>query len=152
MCLKPVRLLVELGLYTKFNLYVGGHLCNYSVTQSMLSKTQNARNKWLFMFHVPCTDQIHKTFKNTKKYTQGHYLNFLKILYKDCSDISKKRSFKILKNLSLRVAYILFPGIVIDSYPLSTRQCPQRRTVRTFNCSHAAGFGAPYGHKHIQGY
>ena len=49
---KPAGLLVEVRLYMKFNLYVRGHLCNYSVTQSMLSKTQNAKKK---AFYVPCS-------------------------------------------------------------------------------------------------
>lgn len=50
---KPVGMLVEVGLYTKFRLYVGGHFCNYSVTQSTLSKAQNARTKIAFYF--PCS-------------------------------------------------------------------------------------------------
>ena len=67
---KPVGLLVEVGLYTKFNLYVGGHLCNYSLTQSMFSKTQNEnKNGFLCSTFRELTRYIKflKTPKNTLK-------------------------------------------------------------------------------------
>jgi hypothetical protein len=48
------------------------------------------RKKRLFIFHVPCIDQMHKTFKNTKKCTLGQYFILLKILHENCSDMISK--------------------------------------------------------------
>ena len=42
------------------------------------------------MFHVPCIDQIHKSFQNTKKFTRVNYFVFLKILRKNCLDMMSK--------------------------------------------------------------
>ena len=73
---KSVGLLVELGLYTKFNLYFGGHLCNYSVTQIMLSKIQNARKNGFLCSMFRVLTRYIKLLKIPKKYTQGHYFTF----------------------------------------------------------------------------